>query len=116
MILKVMTEDGYSIYPGVSRVDFFSASNPNPRCWVVAHPEDDPFGDVIFCRKGETDELVPNPVNFSHLTIPEKGKRSICILSGEYKFGSGDEVRFLSWAFHEAYLMDDAGRTIEHLF
>lgn len=114
MILKVMTEDGYSIYPGVSRVDFFSASNPNPRCWVVAHPEDDPFGDVIFCRKGETDELVPNPVNFMQAVVPDKGKRSVCTLSAEYDVGG--QISILTWAFDEAFLMDDAGRTIEHLF
>ena len=114
MILKVITEDGYSIYPGIRRVDFYSGAKTAARCWAVARKEDDPFADCIFTRKGETEELLPSPVNFMHAAIPDTGKKSVCVLSAEYDIGGQYDV--FTWAFDEAYLMDDAGRTIEHLF
>ena len=114
MILKVMTSDGYSIYPGIKRIDFFSAAKTYARCWAVARKEDDPFGEVIYSRIGETDEMQPNPVNFMQAAIPDKGKKSVCLLSAEYDIGGQFDI--FTWAFDEAFLMDDAGRTIEHLF
>ena len=115
MILKVMTEDGYSIYPGIRRVDFYSGAKTAARVWALARPEDDPFGDFIFTRKGDTDELIPSQPNYCHIRPPFEGRQSVCLLSGDMEVEGGTHFTY-SWAFHEAYLMDDAGRTIEHLF
>lgn len=115
MILKVMTEDGYSIYPGIRSVEFYSGSKTAARCWSVARPEDEPFADHIFTRKGDTDELIPSQPNFCCVRAPSEGKQSVCLLSADMHVEGGREFKY-TWAFHEAYLMDDAGRTIEHLF
>lgn len=114
MILKVMTEDGYSIYPGISKVDFFSAAKANARYWVVSKSAKEPGADLIYVRSGKEGELLPAHPNFCAVMIPDEGKRSVCMLFGEYKVG--DAFQQISWAFDEAFLMDDAGRTIEHLF
>ena len=114
MILKVMTEDGYSIYPGVQRVNFYSAAKANARYWAVSKSAKEPGADLIYVRSGKDDELLHAHPNFCEVMIPEEGKRSVCMLFGEYDIGGRFEL--VSWAFDEAFLMDDAGRTIEHLF
>ena len=114
MILKVMTEDGYSIYPNIGKMDFYSAAKAEARYWSVARPKDRPFDDAIFVRTGAIDELAPAPVNFMHAMIPDEGKQSVCVLFAEYLIDGA--YRLISWAFNDAYLMDDSGRTIEHLF
>lgn len=116
MILKVMTDDGYSLYPGIKRVDFFSAAAANPRVWYVAPPGDNLAADSVFARIGESDELTAHPVNFFACRTQREGKRSICLLSGEYQISDSGDHSFFSWAFDEAYLMDDSGKTIEHLY
>ena len=114
MILKVMTEDGYSIYPGIQKCNFYSAAKANARYWAVVMSAKEPSADLIYVRSGKEDELLPAHPNFCEVMIPDEGKRPVCMLFGEYKIG--DAFQQISWAFDEAFLMDDSGRTIEHLF